>query len=118
VVRTSYLFVIALVLAHMGQRLLEQNRMLAGLHSAATHMGAGRSTAEILGCVADCLTDLLEAEQVAVATWDAGEGVPPALVNLDPGAGERLLALARDQVAGEPRVDVPLTERWPMPAAC
>jgi signal transduction histidine kinase len=107
-VRSTYLFWIALVLGHMGQRLLEQNRMLASLHSAATHMSAGRTTAEILGCIADSLTDLLDAEQVAVAVWnDGAEGIPPALVNLDRVRGERLLQLARARVAEAPRTDVP-----------
>jgi signal transduction histidine kinase len=107
-VRSTYLFLIALVLGHMGQRLLEQNRMLAGLHSAATHMSAGRTTAEILGCIADSLTDLLDAEQVAVAVWDDGaDSIPPALVNLDRAQGERLLHLARSEVAEVPRTDVP-----------
>src|SRR5438445_5828763 len=55
--RTLFLFVIALVLAHMGQRLLEQNRMLASLHNTAAHMSAGHSIAEILGRAADSLTD-------------------------------------------------------------
>src|SRR5207249_3475338 len=69
-VRTCYLFAIALVLAHMGQRLLEQNRMLTGLHRAAAYMSAGRSAPEILGRVADSLTDMLEVDQVAVAWQD------------------------------------------------
>src|SRR2546430_1783879 len=68
--RTLLLFAVALVLAHMGQRLLEQNRMLASLQQAAAHMSAGRTTADILGRAADSLTDLLEAERVAAAVGE------------------------------------------------
>lgn len=109
VVRTSYLFVIALVLAHMGQRLLEQNRMLTGLHRAAAHMSAGRSTGEILGRIADSLTDMLEVDQVAVGCPAAENGVRPALVNLDHEPGEQLLCLARGCLATAPRTDTPQT---------
>jgi signal transduction histidine kinase len=109
-VRSSYLFVIALVLAHMGQRLLEQNRRLAGLHRAAIHLSAGRSAAEVLGAMADSLTDLLQAERVGVAVWrDTAREAASALVNLDPVQGERLLAFARDRVAAAPRTDVPFS---------
>src|SRR5207249_2491254 len=103
-------FVIALVLAHMGQRLLEQSRMLVGLHSAATHLSAGHSTREILGRLADSLTDLLEVESVAVAT---GEGSPDGALatfgNLDPEQGEILLRLGRDCLASAPRANAPFT---------
>src|SRR5207253_1799294 len=108
-VRTCYLFAIALVLAHMGQRLLEQNRMLAGLHRAAAYMSAGRSAPEILGRVADSLTDMLEVDQVAVAWQDGSMGAQPALVNLDREQGERLLALARECLAASPPGRGPLT---------
>jgi signal transduction histidine kinase len=108
-VRTSYLFVIALVLAHMGQRLLEQNRRLAGLHRAAASMSAGRSIPEILDRVADSLTDMLEVDQVAVAWREAGGEARPALVNLDREQGERLLALVRDCLAAAPDARGPLT---------
>jgi signal transduction histidine kinase len=101
-VRTSYLFVIALVLAHMGQRLLEQNRMLTGLHRAAAHMSAGRSTTEILGRIADSLTDMLEVDQVVVGCQDEEDGIRPCLVNLDHGQGEHLLGLARGCLAKGP----------------
>jgi signal transduction histidine kinase len=108
--RTTYLFVIALVLAHMGQRLLEQNRMLAGLHSAAAHMSAGGSSREILGRIADSLTDLLEVEQVLVAGWREDAPPPqPVLVNLDEAQGEQLLALARSAVAEAPPSGRPYT---------
>ncbi len=107
--RTSYLFVIALVLAHMGQRLLEQNRMLAGLHTAATHMTTGHSTREILGRIADTVTDLLEVEQVLVAGWE-GEGAPqPVQVNMDGALGEHLLRLARQLLASLPQASRPST---------
>ena len=108
-VRTSYLFVIALVLAHMGQRLLEQNRMLAGLHRAAASMGAGRSTAEILDRVADSLTDMLEVEQVAVAWREAGGAGRSALVNLDRDQGEALLTMARAGLTATSPARGPLT---------
>jgi signal transduction histidine kinase len=108
-VRTSYLIAIALVLAHMGQRLLEQNRMLAGLHRAAAHMSAGRSTAEILGRVADSLTDMLEVDQVAVC-WQYGmDHACPALVNLDREDGEQLLGLARGCLTAGSPLGVPQT---------
>jgi signal transduction histidine kinase len=108
-VRTSYLFAIALVLAHMGQRLLEQNRMLAGLHRAAAHMSAGRSTAAILGRVADSLTDMLEVDQVAVCWQDGTDNPCPALVNLDRAHGEQLLRLARGCLAAGSPINAPQT---------
>ena len=108
-VRTSYLFAIALVLAHMGQRLLEQNRMLTGLHRAAAHISAGRSTAEILGRVADSLTDMLQVDQVAVGWQEETDGAPPALVNLDREHGEQLLRLARGCLTGAPPITAPQT---------
>ena len=106
-VHTSYLFAIALVLAHMGQRLLEQNRMLTGLHRAAAHMSAGRTTAEILDRVADSLTDMLEVDQVAVSRQNETNGARPALVNLDREQGEQLLELARGCLATTLRIDAP-----------
>ena len=108
-VRTTYLFAIALVLAHMGQRLIEQNRMLAGLHRAAASMSAGRSVPEILGRVADSLTDMLEVDQVAVAWQDGARGARSALVNLEREPGERLLRLARDGLTASPHARGPLT---------
>jgi signal transduction histidine kinase len=110
VTRTTYLFVIALVLAHMGQRLLEQNRMLAGLHTAATHMTTGRSTREILGRIADTLTDLLEVDQVLVAGWEEGEAAPqPVQVNMDRAQGEHLLHVARQLLASPLQASRPST---------
>jgi signal transduction histidine kinase len=105
VVRTSYLLVIALVLANMGQRLLEQNRMLTGLHRAAAHMSAGRSTTEILGRIADSLTDMLEVDLVVVGCQNEQERVHPALVNLDREHGELLLGLARGRLASAARIE-------------
>ena len=95
--RTLLLFALALVLAHMGLRLREQNRMLASLHHAAAHMSAGRSTGEILGRVADSLTDLLEVEQAVVGAGE--EGARPVLINMSREQGERLLSFARDWAA-------------------
>jgi signal transduction histidine kinase len=109
-VRVGYLFVIALVLAHMGQRLFEQYRMLVGLHRAAVHMSAGRSASEVVGSMADSLTDLLQVERVAVAAWgDAAHEPCSALVNLDPAQGERLLLFARERVATAPQRSVPVS---------
>jgi signal transduction histidine kinase len=116
--RTAYLFVIALVLAHMGQRLLEQNRLLAGLHSAAAHMSAGGSRRDILGRIADSLTDLLEVEQVLVAGWEEdGAIAEPVLVNLDVTQGEQLLALARAAITAAPAASRPFTVIQNMPGA-
>jgi signal transduction histidine kinase len=109
-VRTSYLFVIALILALMGQRLLEQNRVLARLQRAATHLSAGRTTADILGRIADSLTDLLEVEQVAVAASDSeARGVRPRLVNLDREQGGALLQFAREQASAADSPTQPYT---------
>src|SRR5207253_1406770 len=99
-VRTTYLFAIALVLAYMGQRLLEQSRNLTGLQSASVQISAGRSTDEILGLVADSLTELLQAERAAVALWgDEAEGVHSVLVNLPEEQGHQLLNVSRDSLA-------------------
>jgi signal transduction histidine kinase len=93
---TVLLFAVALVLAHMGQRLLEQNRRLASLHQAAAHISAGRTPADILGRAADSLTDLLEAERVAAAMGEDGPAsARPVFVNMNQEQGERLLRLAR-----------------------
>jgi signal transduction histidine kinase len=109
-VRTTYLFVIALILALTGQRLLEQNRALTRLQRAATHLNAGQTTADILGRIADSLTDLLEVQQVAVAVSESeARGVRPRLVNLDRDQGEALLAFARDQASADASTTQPYT---------
>jgi two-component system, NarL family, sensor kinase len=111
-VRTVYLFVIALVLALIGQQLLEQNRMLTRLQQAALHLSEGRSIGDILGHLADSLTDLLEVQQVAVAVSEDETGTArPRLVNLDRVQGDALLRLARDRLAAAPRS--PLALRCP-----
>jgi signal transduction histidine kinase len=94
------LFAVALVLAYVGQRLLEQNRTLTSLHAAERHLTAGCAIPDLLGRIADSLVELVEAEQVAVATWVGGSTTPlHALVNLSREQGERLLAAIRDCMA-------------------
>jgi signal transduction histidine kinase len=104
VVRTFYLLVIALVLAYMGQRLLEQNQSLAGLHRATTHLSAGGSQRDILGRLTDTLVDLLETERVAVATWENSTDIPRSFfVNLNQEQGRQLLGAVRDWVVSTSR---------------
>src|SRR5262249_19543049 len=112
-VRTIYLSVIALVLAYMGQGLLEQGRRLVGLHSAATYICAGGSVQDILDRTADCLTDLLEAESVAVAFGSRElECSHVTMANLDQRQGECLVRLSRSWMAEVPRPGVPSTRLW------
>jgi signal transduction histidine kinase len=99
-VRTTYLFAIALVLAYMAQRLLEQSRVLAGLQSASVQISAGRSTVDLLGRIADSLTELLQAEGAAVAVWEgAAEEIRFVLVNMYEEQGRDLLNRARESLA-------------------
>jgi signal transduction histidine kinase len=114
-VRTLYLFVIALALAYMGQRLLEQTRSLDALHRAATHMSAGRSIPDLLARIADSTVELLESERVVVAAGEGEDDRSMALVNADPEQGERLLRLARAWVpaASPPHAALSLLSNYP-----
>jgi signal transduction histidine kinase len=95
---------------------LQFNRLLTGLHSTAAHLSAGRSVPDLLGCIADSLIELLQAERAAVALWeDTPPGIQRALVNLEIERGERLLCLARDCMAAEEPANVPTSLRFNAP---